>query len=58
MNMEKILQSFNPILLIVLVLALLGLIRTWRYSRNWDLGQSVIAAVVVIIAILVLLGYI
>ena len=58
MNMEKILQSFYPILLIVLVLALLGVIRTWRYSRNWGLGQSVIAAVVVIIAILVLLGYI
>ena len=58
MNMEKILQSFYPILLIVLVLALLGVIRTWRSSRNWGLGQSVIAAVVVIIAILVLLGYI
>lgn len=52
-------MDIGTILVIVLVLALVGAIPTWGYSRNWGYGPSGgIGAVVLIILILILLGYI
>lgn len=45
------------ILIIVLVLALLGGLPSWPYSRSWGYGPSgIIAVVLVVLLILVLLG--
>lgn len=52
-------MDIGTILVIVLVLALVGAIPAWGYSRNWGYGPSGgIGLVVVIILILALLGYI
>jgi hypothetical protein len=52
-------MNIGTILVIVLVLALVGVIPTWGYSRDWGYGPSGgIGVVVVIILILLLLGYI
>jgi len=50
-------MSLGLIILIVLVLALLGAIPSWPYSREWGYGPSgAIGLVLVIVLILVLLG--
>jgi hypothetical protein len=47
------------LILILLVILLLGALPTWGYSRGWGYyPSSTIGAVLVIILILVLLGYI
>ena len=46
------------ILLIILILALLGSVPAWPYSRGWGYGPSGgLGAVLVILLILYLLGY-
>ena len=50
-------MSIGTILLIVLVLALLGVIPTWRHSSSWGYGPSGgIGLVLLIVLILLLLG--
>jgi Protein of unknown function (DUF3309) len=47
------------LILVLLVILLLGALPTWGYSRGWGYYPSgTIGAIVVIILILVLLGYI
>jgi hypothetical protein len=49
----------GTILIIVLVLALLGAVPVWGYSRPWGYAPSgTIGLILVILLILVLLGYI
>jgi hypothetical protein len=50
-------MTLGTILLIVLILALLGALPAWPYSRGWGYGPSGIAgAVVLIIIALILMG--
>jgi len=50
---------FGTILLVVLVLALIGALPTWGYSRGWGYYPSGgLGLVVVVILVLVLLGHI
>lgn len=45
------------ILLIILILALLGGLPTWPYSRGWGYGPSgVVGLILIILVILLLLG--
>lgn len=47
----------STILLIVLVLALLGAIPTWSYSREWGYGPSGgIGLVLLVLVVLLLMG--
>lgn len=48
-------MSLGTILLIVLILALVGAIPTWPYSRGWGYYPSGIVGVVVVILVLLLL---
>lgn len=48
----------GTILLVVLVLALLGALPTWGYSRGWGYGPSgLLGLIVVILIVLLLVGY-
>src|SRR5258705_10710978 len=47
-------MSIGTILLIVLVLALLGVIPTWRHSKNWGYGPSGGVGLIVVILIVLL----
>jgi hypothetical protein len=50
-------MAIGTILLIILILALLGAIPAWPYSRSWGYGPSGgIGLIVLILLILVLLG--
>jgi hypothetical protein len=49
-------MSIGTILLIVLVLALLGVIPTWRHSKSWGYGPSGGVGLIVIILIVLLLA--
>ena len=49
-------MSLGTILLIILVLALLGAIPTWPYSRSWGYGPSGILGVIVVILIILALS--
>ena len=50
-------MTLSTILLIILILALLGAIPTWPYSRSWGYAPSgVIGVIVVILLILLLAG--
>jgi hypothetical protein len=50
-------MSLGAILIILLILALLGAIPNWGYSRSWGYGPSgVVGVVLVIVIILALLG--
>jgi hypothetical protein len=50
-------MSLLTILLIVLVLALIGAIPTWPYSRNWGYGPSGgLGLVVLVLVVLLLMG--
>ncbi|HVZ29491.1 MAG TPA: DUF3309 family protein [Asticcacaulis sp.] len=47
----------GTILLIIVVLALIGALPTWRYSNNWGYGPSGgIGLLAVVLLILLLLG--
>ena len=47
-------MSVGTILLIVLVLALLGVIPTWRHSKSWGYGPSSGVGLIVLILIVLL----
>lgn len=50
-------MSLGTILLIILILALLGAIPSWPYSRGWGYGPSgILGVIVVILLILLLMG--
>jgi hypothetical protein len=50
-------MSLGTILLIVLVLALIGAIPAWPYSRSWGYGPSgIVGLIVVVLLILLLMG--
>jgi hypothetical protein len=50
-------MSLGTILIIILILALLGALPSWGYSRNWGYFPSGgLGLVLVIIVVLVLLG--
>jgi len=50
-------MSLGTILLIVLVLALVGAIPTWRHSRSWGYGPSGgLGVVLIILLVLVVMG--
>ncbi|MDB5569693.1 MAG: hypothetical protein JWN93_876 [Hyphomicrobiales bacterium] len=50
-------MSLGTVLLIILILALVGAIPSWGYSRSWGYGPSgILGVLLVIVLILVLLG--
>jgi hypothetical protein len=50
-------RGIGTILLVILVLALLGVIPTWPYSRGWGYGPSGgVGLILVIVLILFVLG--
>ena len=50
-------MTLGTILLIVLILALIGAIPAWPYSRSWGYGPSGgLGLVVVILVVLLLMG--
>jgi hypothetical protein len=50
-------MSLGTILLIVVVLALLGVLPTWRHSRSWGYAPSgAIGIVLVALVVLLLMG--
>jgi hypothetical protein len=50
-------MSVGTIILIILILALIGALPTWGYSRAWGYGPSgVVGVIVVILLILLLMG--
>lgn len=50
-------MTLGTILIILLILALLGAIPNWGYSRSWGYGPSgVVGLVLVIVIILALMG--
>lgn len=47
----------GTILIVILILALIGAIPTWRYSRNWGYAPSgLLGTIVIVLLILLLLG--
>lgn len=47
----------STILIVVLILALIGALPTWGYSRSWGYGPGgVLGTVLVVVLILALLG--
>ncbi len=48
-------MSIGTILLIILILALIGALPSWPYSRGWGYYPSGIAGLVVIVLIVLLL---
>ena len=50
-------MSIGTIILIILVLALLGALPTWRYSSGWGYGPSGgVGLIVVVLVVLLLMG--
>jgi hypothetical protein len=49
-------MSLGTILLIIVVLALLGAIPTWRHSRDWGYAPSGIVGVVLVVVVVMLLA--
>jgi Protein of unknown function (DUF3309) len=50
-------MTLGTILLIILILALIGAIPSWPYSRSWGYGPSgILGIIVVILLILALTG--
>lgn len=50
-------MSLTTILIIILILALLGAVPAWPYSRGWGYGPSgILGVILVILLILFLLG--
>ena len=48
-------MSLSAVLLIILVLALVGAIPNWGYSRSWGYGPSGVLGVVLLVVIVLLL---
>lgn len=50
-------MTLGTILIILLILALLGAIPNWGYSRSWGYGPSgVVGLVLIVVIILALMG--
>ena len=50
-------MSLATILIIILILALLGAIPSWGYSRGWGYGPSgIVGLILIIVLILAVLG--
>ncbi len=50
-------MSRGTILIIILILALLGVIPQWGYSRGWGYGPSgIVGLILLIVVILALMG--
>jgi Protein of unknown function (DUF3309) len=50
-------MSLGTILVILLILVLLGVIPSWRYSNSWGYGPSgIVGTILVIVLVLLLLG--
>ena len=47
-------MTLGTILLIVLLLALVGALPSWPYSRSWGYGPSGLAGIVVVVIIVLL----
>jgi len=49
--------TLSTILLVVLILALLGALPSWPYSRNWGYyPSSAMGTIVIVLLVLVLIG--
>ena len=49
--------GLGTILLIILILALIGAIPNWGYSRGWGYGPSgIVGLILVVVVILLLMG--
>jgi hypothetical protein len=48
-------MSLGTILLIIVVLALLGALPTWRHSRNWGYAPSGIVGVLLVVVLVMFL---
>lgn len=46
----------STLLLIIIVLALIGALPTWNYSRNWGYGPSGVLGIVVLLLIILALA--
>ena len=50
-------MTLSTVLLIILILALLGALPSWPYSRGWGYGPSgLVGAVLVVVLLLALMG--
>jgi hypothetical protein len=50
-------MSLGALLVIILILALVGAIPNWGYSRSWGYGPSgVVGIVLVVVIVLLLMG--
>lgn len=50
-------MSLGALLVIILILALVGAIPNWGYSRSWGYGPSgVVGVVLVVVIVLLLMG--
>lgn len=50
-------MTLSTLLLIILVLALLGSVPSWPYSRSWGYGPSgIIGVVLVVVLLMALMG--
>lgn len=50
-------MTLTTVLLILLVLALIGAIPNWSYSREWGYGPSgVLGLIVIVLIVLMLMG--
>ena len=49
-------MSLGTVLLIIVVLALLGALPTWRHSRDWGFAPSGIVGVVLVVVVVMLLA--
>ncbi len=50
-------MSLGALLVVILILALVGAIPNWGYSRSWGYGPSgVVGVVLVVVIVLLLMG--
>jgi hypothetical protein len=50
-------MTLSTLLIIILVLALIGAIPNWGYSRGWGYGPSgIVGLILVVVVVLALLG--
>jgi len=57
MGIARSTHMLSTLLLILIVVALLGAVPAWPYSRDWGYGPSgVLGTVLIILLVLVLLG--
>ncbi len=50
-------MTLSTVLIIILILALIGAIPNWGYSRGWGYGPSgIVGLILVVVVVLALLG--